>query len=124
MSSNGARRKRPSAHVDNGGALVEGKAASTAAAEVNGVVMATTTTTTSKGASGNPYDFDEEGALSLQQQQMLRVLEKHRFALSSTQQEVYERLRRKAAKARLSGCDSPGESGGQLDKFEFCVYKE
>ena len=107
MSSNGARRKRPSAHVDNGGALVEGKAASTAAAEVNGVVMPTTTT--SKGASGNPYDFDEEGALSLQQQQMLRVLEKHRFALSSTQQEVYERLRRKAAKARLSGFDSSGE---------------
>ena len=120
MSSNSARRKRPSANVDSGAALVEGKAAATAAAEGNGVVMATTTTTpTSKGGSENPYDFDEEGALSTQQQQMLRVLEKHRFALSSTQQEVYERLRRKAAKARLSGYDSPGKRGER--RFSRCV---
>ena len=97
MSSNGARRKRPSAPTDSGLLEAQGKTAYGVGSAEGGAASVTAR------CPGNPYDFDDDGALSTQQQQMLRVLEQHKTALSSTQQEVYERLRRKAAKANVAG---------------------
>ena len=104
-ATNGVRRKR---HVtpSRGGDASIGK--SEVVESRNGGMIA---------SSGGPAKFDkdpfqtiDEGeTLSQHEQQMLKVLQKHKFALNPKQQEVLEKLQRKAAKSNLTGsasCDS------------------
>ena len=104
MSSSGARRKRPSAPPDHGGQDHSQDVKSGAEGGGSGL---------GGGGGGakcpsNPYEFDDDGVLSTQQQQMLRVLEQHKNLLNPKQQEVYEKLRRKASKANFPGFSCQG----------------
>ena len=104
MSSSGVRRKRPSAPPDHGGQDHSQDVKSGAEGGGSGL---------GGGGGGakcpsNPYEFDDDGVLSTQQQQMLRVLEQHKNLLNPKQQEVYEKLRRKASKANFPGFSCQG----------------
>ena len=69
---------------------------------------------TCTGMIGEPAKFDkdpfqtiDEGdTLSQHEQQMLKVLQKHKFALNPKQQEVLEKLQIKAVKSNLAGVTS------------------
>ena len=100
MSSSGVRRKRPSAPPDPGGHDHSQDAKSGSEGGGSGGVGAK--------CPSNPYEFDDDGVLSTQQQQMLRVLEQHKNLLNPKQQEVYEKLRRKASKANFPGFTCEG----------------